>query len=378
VTTTSQTSGPTSKEIARGEARQRVFRLMAFAVLGPTLASAVYFAVIAPPEYKATAEYTIRGRLQPAPQLLAGLGLAGAQNTFNDAYAVIDYLQSAKTIDLLRAKYRFNESYSRFTLDPTAYLSPKTPMEWVTRFWTRKFKGEYDANNNTTTITVAAYTPQDALRLAQGVLQAGTNVVDVLNAEVQKGSLVQAMQQVAKAKADYDESKRQLSELEGKVNALTYTIPTQEAEAEVTSIDSSLAQLNVNLGTASALYKPSAPQTKAIQSQIATLQAARARAMAKAKAAPGQAAAAHDVMIAAAQNDLQFAEKTYLTAQANLVAAQPENQDKDFVVVFMPPRLPEQSDYWERFLYVIAVFVASTVFFGIAGLSYSVIKDHIQ
>jgi capsular polysaccharide transport system permease protein len=378
VNTTPQSYQPTSKEIARAEARQRVFRLMAFAVLGPTLASAVYFAVIAPPQYKTTAEFAIRGRLTAAPGLLAGLGLPGAGNTTNDAYAVVDYLQSGKTIDLLRARYRFNEAYSRFTLDPTAYLSPRTPMEWVTRFWSRMFKGEYDGTNDTTRVTVSAYTPQDALRLTQGVLQASSDVVDILNAKVQLGSMTQALQQVAKAKKDYDAAKQQLSELEGKVNALAYNTPTVEAESEITNIDAALAQLNVTLGTVSATYKPNAPQTKAIQSQIATLQAARARAVAKARQAPGQQAAIHDVMIAAAQNDLQFAEKTYLSAQATLVAAQPENQNKNFVVVFLPPRLPEQSNYWERFLYVIAVFVASTVFFGIAALSYSVIKDHIQ
>jgi len=378
VNTTPQASQPTPKELVRREGRRRVFRIMAVAVLGPTIASAIYFAIIAPPEYKAVMEFTIRGRLQPAPDILSGLGLPGGGNATNDAYAVIDYLMSDKTVSLLRARYKFSEAYSRFTLDPTAYLAPNTPVEWVTRYWDHKLKAEYDPTQDVTTVSVIAYTPQDALKLAQGVLQASSDVVNVLNAKVQQGSLRQAVEQVAATKRDFDAAKERVTTLEGRVNALTYNTVALESEAQIAAIDSALAQLNVNLGTIVATYKADAPQTKAVQDQIAALTQARAVAKAKAMSAPGLTASQHDAEIQAAQNDMLFSEKSYLSAEANLVAAEPESQDKNFVVAFLPPHLPQQSDYWERFLYVIAVFVASVVLFGVAALSYSVVKDHIQ
>ncbi len=346
--------------------------------MGPTLASAVYYAVIAPPQYKSEMEFTIRGRAKPAPDFLAGLGVPGAAGTTNDAHVVIDYIQSAGAIETLRRRYGFDQAYSRFSMDPTAYLAPRAAMEWAAPYWRHKIKAVYDGTADTITVSVRAYRPQDALRLAQGVLQASSDVVNDLNAGVQRGSMQQAGLQVAATKKDYDAAKARLAQLQGNVNALSYDARTKEAEAEVGQIDAALAQLNVNLGTVAATFKPTAPQARAVQTQIETLKAARDRALKAASAAPGEAATTHDVMLQSALLDYQFAQKAYLSAQANMVAAQPQSQDKNFVVAFMPPRLPERSDYWQRFLNVIAVFVGSAVLFGVAALSYSVIKDHIQ
>ena len=74
----------------------------------------------------------------------------------------------------------------------------------------------------------------------------------------------------------------------------------------------------------------------------------------------------------------QFAQKNYFAAEAALVAAQPENQTQSFVVAFIPPELPETSDYWIRFLNVVAVAFASALLLGAGSLTYSVVKDHLQ
>jgi capsular polysaccharide transport system permease protein len=100
--------------------------------------------------------------------------------------------------------------------------------------------------------------------------------------------------------------------------------------------------------------------------------------MAKAKASPGPSQAEHDVEVQAALLDYQFAQKNYFAAESALVAAQPQNQNQSFVVAYIPPVMAEASDYWKRFLNVIAVALASALLLGAGSLAYSVIKDHLQ
>ena len=100
--------------------------------------------------------------------------------------------------------------------------------------------------------------------------------------------------------------------------------------------------------------------------------------MAKAEAAPGSSQAEHDVQVQAALLNFQFAQKNYLAAEGALIAAQPENQTQSFIIAYIPPGLPETSDYWLRFLNVIAIGFASALLLGAGSLIYSVIKDHLQ
>jgi len=369
---------PTPSELRRREQRRRILRQMAYLVLGPTLLSAIYFAVIAPPAYTSQMEFTIRGRLKPAPDILAGLGLPGGSSTANDAHVVADYIQSPMTIRLLKAQYGFDKAYSRFTLDPTAYLPKNAPIEWVKLYWSQKIKADYDSSGDTTTVSVIAYTPEDALHLAEGVLAAGNAVEDELNAKVQQGSYRLAVIQVAVNKKQYDAAKKALADLQGNVNTLNITSDTSEAVAIVGNIDSQLATLKVSQAGLDAAFKPTSPQTRAVQTQITTLEAERAREIAKAKSAPGIGPAEHDIKIQAALLDYQFAQKAYFAAQDALLAAEPQSQDKNFLVPFIQPTKPELSDYWVRFLDVIGVFLAASLLFGVGALGYSVIKDHMQ
>ena len=351
---------------------------MAIWILGPTLVATVYYAVITPPQYETDTTFTIRGAQPPSTNLLAGLVIGSAPSSTTDPRLVVNYLISPAPIANLKANFGFSQAFDRFSLDPFAYLSPKSSLEWTTWFWNNHMKAAYDSTANDVTVQVFAYTPQESFRLAQGVLQAAKDVEDVLNKQVQQGSLNLALAQVAATKKDYDEATKRITALQGNVNTLTISTEASEAVALVASIDSQLATLKVSQAAVQAAFQPNAPQAKAVQQQIANLEGQRAQQIAKAKASPGESQASHDVQLQAALLDYQFAQKNYFAAEGALVAAQPQNQNASFVVPFIPPRLPEASDYWKRFLNVVAVALASVVLLGAGSLIYSVIKDHLQ
>ena len=331
-----------------------------------------------PPEYQTNTTFSIRGAQPASTGLLAGLGIATPAGTTTDPRLVVNYLISPAAIADLKARYGFNQAFSHFSLDPFAYLSPNSSIEWTTWFWNNHMKATYDTTSNDVNVQVNAYSPQESLRLTQGVLASAKSVEDVLNKEVQQGSLNLAIAQVASTKKDYDAATKAITALQGNVNTLTISTEASQAVALVGQIDTQLATLKVSQAAVQAAFNPNAPQAKSVESQIASLESQRAAEIAKAKAAPGASQAEHDVAVQAALLDYQFAQKNYFAAESALVAAQPQNQNQSFVVPYIPPVMPEASDYWKRFLNVVAVALASGLLLGAGSLSYSVIKDHLQ
>lgn len=375
--TTPQSSQPTPRELVRREQRRRTLNTMAAWILGPVAIATMYYAVITPPQYTTSFSFTIRGQTNGSGGILTGLVGASTPGA-NDPQLVTNYLMSDAPLPRLKTAYKLNQAYDRFTLDPFAYLSPNATKEWTQWFWNTKMKVAYNSTSGDVSVMVNAYTPQESYRLAMGVLDAAKRAEDSLNALVAQGSLNLANEQVAYTKRDYDAATKKLTELQGNTNTVTIGTDAAAAVALVGQIDSQLATLKVSQAAVQAAYLPNAPQTKALRDQIANLDAQRTQAMAQAKAAPGSSQAEHDVQVQAALLDYQFAQKNYFAAEAALVAAQPENQTQSFVVDYIPPQLPETSDYWIRFLNVVAIAFASALLLGAGSLTYSVVKDHLQ
>ncbi len=346
--------------------------------MGPVVLATIYYAIITPPQYTTSFSFTIRGQSSAAAGgILTGLVGATAPGT-NDPQLVTDYLMSDAPLPRLRAAYGLAQAYDRFTLDPFAYLSPNATKEWTQWFWNTKMKVAFDVTAGDVNVLVNAYTPQESYRLALGVLDAARRAEDSLNALVAQGSLNLANEQVAYTKRDYDAATKKLTELQGNTNTVNITTQAAAAVSLVGQIDSQIASLKVSQAAVQAAFKPDAPQALALREQIANLEAQRAKAQAQALASPGASQAEHDVQVQAALLNYQFAQKNYFAAEGALVAAQPENQTQSFVVAFIPPELPETSDYWIRFLNVVAVGFASALLLGAGSLTYSVVKDHLQ
>lgn len=375
--TTPQASQPTPRELVRREQRRRALRSVAVWVLGPTLLATIYYAVITPPQYETDTRFSIRSPTQGSSPL-ASLGILPPTTATTDPRLVVYYLTSQAAIADLKAHYGFGQAFSHFSLDPLAYLAPNSSVEWTTWFWSNHMKATYDTTAGDVGVQVFAYSPQESQRLAQGVLAGAKYVEDVLNKEVQQGSLNLAIAQVAATKKDYDTAAKGITGLTGNVNTLTIGTEAQEAVALVGQIDTQLATLKVQQAGVQAAFNSSAPQAKSIADQISSLEAQRTKAIAQAKAAPGTTQSEHDIQVQAALLDYQFAQKNYFAAETALVAAQPENQNQSFVVAYIPPIMPEASDYWQRFLNVVAIALASLLLLGAGSLAYSVIKDHLQ
>lgn len=364
----------------RAERQRSIARSGALFVLAPTLLTAVYLLIIAPPEYTSEASFTIRGAEQQAGNdLLGAVGLAAPTQATNDARIAADFIRSSAMVQALRKQAGFNEAYSRWSLDPTAQISPRAAIESATKFWRKKVKVTADVNSGGTNFSVNAYRPQDALRLARGVLNATEQTVNALSTRPM-GNLQQVnLDEVERTRQEFEEVKDRLASFQGQNAVVPTQAPVTAALSLVGGLDTQIAQLRAEYAAMLQTFQPSSAQAQALQGRINALEAERQRAVERALSAPGNNLATTEVEARAILLDYEFAQRAYHTAVAALESSRRDTRaDTKYVVAYVPPELPQKSNYFTRLWTVPAVFIAAALLWGIGALSYSILKEHLR
>jgi len=360
-------------------ARRRLrFRIIAAGIAIPSLLVFIYYALLARPEYDTEMMFTIQGLEQQQPDLLGGIGLPSISTSTNDGLVVSEYITSSAMIRQLQENYGFDVAYGGWSFDPWARIAPTAAIESKTEFWRGQVSAAYDATSKIITVNVRAYTPEDSLRLAQGVLTETENVVNALNGRVQDEAVRVAGEEVASRRESYNEARRRV------ITSRAGRATTMEGEAAqqvglVGQIEGQLANARVERAASIAQFRPNSPQIRAMDERIAALEAQREIALQEARDGFGVSEASRDVGAQTALLDYEFAQQAYYAAiQAERQAISQRANERRYLVSFVPPRLAEVSNYWARFSNILAFAIAAALMMAIATLGYSVVKDHME
>ncbi len=360
--------------------RARLLRSAIICILGPTLLYALYLILIAPPQYHTSASFAIRGAQASTSDALSALGIVAPTSNSADAMVVENFIRSDAMVAQLREKYGFNTAYGRFSLDPTAHLSPKASLKSARAFWRHKVEVVSDPNTAGATIHVSAFSPEDSVRLARGVLAESERLVNSLPNRALSELIRAADEQVAVKREQYDDLREGLADYQGRqYSGIDSTAPAQQAIALVGSIESQLAQKRTELATARQTYQPGAPQLAGLEREIAALEGERDLAIQRAAQAPGERAASSDIQAQTLLAEFQLAQQEY---QAAVRAAESVRRqqviDRKYIVSYIPPQTPQGSDWWARLLNIIAVLIGTALIWGICALVYSIVRDHAE
>lgn len=367
------------REARRAAERRRRTRMVGLGVSIPALIALIYYAFIARPEYETVMKFTEQGVSAPVTSdFLTGLGIPQTSGQTNDGRIIVDYIQSAGMVQKLRKEYGFDSAYRGPTLDPVGYIPRHSTVTDDENFWTSQVTASYDSSSNVVEVHVLAFRPEDSLRLAQGVLSETQALVNSLNSKVRDESIRVAQKELDARAADYAKARDRVVQARSG-NALTVDAQVQAQVAELGNIDAQIASAQVDRAGQQATFQANSPQMKAADEKLAALQNERARLLGSITGGPGQPTANRDIGTQAALLDYETAQKAYYTAQAGLQQAisTRENQRR-YLVAYMPPTLPEASNYWNKFSNVLAVALFSALLMGVGALSYSVVKDHLQ
>ncbi|MFN3816865.1 hypothetical protein [Brevundimonas sp.] len=349
-------------------------------ILGPTILYALYLILLAPAQYQTTTSFAIRGAEAAPMDALGALGISAPTSNTLDARIVEEYIRSDAIVEELRERYGFNEAYSRFSLDPLSILRPGANREQATRFWRDRVQVRHDPASQSAHVQVSAYTPEDSLRLSQGVLTLSEELVNRMSDRAVTDLSAAADREIERKREEYEAARDRLAEYQGqRFSGVDVATPAQQAMALVGSLDGQLAQKRTELATMSQTYQPDAPQLTGLRREIAALEAERARAVQRAMSTPGEQASGRQIEAQAVLMDYEFAQQAYTTAlQAAESVRRQSINDRKYVVAYVPPREPEQSNWWRRLGNVFAVLIGSALLWGVGALIYSIIRDHME
>ena len=190
-------------KLNRWKALDKVSRLFLLTVIVPTALATLYFGFLASDVYVSQTQFVVRSPDKPAT---SGLGVllksVGFSNAGDEIFATQDYVQSR---DALRTLNRKNAVRVAYTRPGVSVFDRFNPLGWngsfedLFNYYRGKVGVEHDATSSITTLSVQAFTAEDAYRFNKQLLEQAEGLVNRLNTRGQTDLVEYAQRETKEA-----------------------------------------------------------------------------------------------------------------------------------------------------------------------------------
>lgn len=345
----------------------------------PTLLAVLYFGLFASDIYISESRFVVRSPDKPAA---TGLGVllksAGFSNAGDEIYAAQDYVLSRDALAALNRSGRVAAAYGSNSIsvfDRFDPLGTSGSFEDLYKYYKKKVGVEHNTSSSITTLVVRAYTPADAQRINERLLEMAEATVNRMNVRGRRDLVEFALAEVNDAKEKAQSAAVALSAYRNLKGVLD---PEKQATVQVQMIaklQDELIASRTELVQLKAIA-PDSPQMPALQTRIESL--ARQIDQESGKVAGGQkslAGTATQYQRLALES--QFADKQLASAMASLEEARNEARRKQaYVERIVEPNLPDQPLEPRRWRGILATFVLGVVAWGALSMLLAGVREH--
>ena len=167
------------------------------AVLLPTLLSLLYFGLWASPMYIAEARFAVRGAENSgAAGGLAALLLPSGASVGADAHIVAEYIQSPDIMEAIDGELHIFRHFSSREYDLISRLAADATRDERLSYWNWAVKPSFDPETGVIALSVRAYDPSTAKKLAEAVLTKSEALVNAMSRRAQDDAIALAMSEV--------------------------------------------------------------------------------------------------------------------------------------------------------------------------------------
>ena len=351
-------------------------------VVVPIALVAVYLFVIAADQYVSEFRFSLNSAEQPRPDPLSWLaGNSTHAPAASEAQIIAQYITSRAIVDQLDASLDLRRMFSPPEADWWARLPRPSSIEALVQYWRGQVDPFYDPANGTVTVRVRAFTPAEALHLAQAVVAASEQLVNELSARARQDALRNAEAEVAQAETRL---KAVLAEIRAFRDREGVIDPGKTADSTGSlagRLRDELVRADAELATLQSYMRDDAPSVKVLKARIRSLETQQRRV-------------AHDLTDRDPDRDdtlsrklsayeeldseRRFAEAAYQHTLQGLDQAR-VNADRQQVYIssFVPPSLPEEALYPRRWRSLGVVALIAFGLWAIGGLAVQSIRDHL-
>jgi capsular polysaccharide transport system permease protein len=383
--------------VARRAIKKKPYALLSLlvCVILPTLFAGFYYLFVAADRYVSEARFAIRTTDRQDSGVLGFVtGLPSSQNV-SDSYIVADYLESRDIIEDLEQRLPLRQIYANERADYLSALSPDVPLEELVEYWQDRIGVTYDSTKNTIAMEVQAFTPEDAKRVTEQVVDIVQNLVNDLSARARQDTVKFAASEVARMELRLRGARQDMLAFRVANKELD---PAQSAEATLgiaAELEGERSRLASQLASVSSYLSADAPSVQMLKSRIAALEGEISRIQSgiaqgvstqasRDSAASDDPEGSSDAManLVGKYQELalnqEFAEKAYVAAMDSLERARADSDRvQSYLAVYGNPSIAEEAKYPYRWLNILLVFIFAGVLWAVGGLAVLTVRDHV-
>lgn len=359
--------------------RHRISWLFTFTVILPVLVSTIYFGILASDVYISESQFVVRSPEKPAA---SGLGIllqsAGFSNAGEEAYTANAYVTSRDALHMLNKNGAYQAAYSRPSISLANRFNPTKfygSFEDLYRYFSSRVQITTDATTSISTLTVRAYTPEDAYKINRQLLQMSENMVNELNVRGQRDLVKYATIEVSLAKKQAEQAAIALAQLRTHSGIVD---PEKQAEIQLQMISKLQDQLISNKAQLEQLqaFTPQNPQIPLLKERISALQG-------EISAQSGQLVGGRKSLAKSAVEfqrrmlENTLAEKQLASALASLADAKNEaRRQQVYIERIVDPNLPDVPLEPRRLRGILATLAIGLAAWGILSMLYAGVREH--
>lgn len=355
----------------------REHRLLWLTVVAPTVAAIVYFGFLCSDIYISETRFVVRSperqTASPLGLLLKGTGFTRSQD---DSYTVQDFVLSRDALRALDEKLNLRSAFNKGDL-----FSRFPGFDWddsfenMHRYFQKMVGVQLDPVSSISTVTVRAFSAEEAQKINQHLLEMSEALVNRLNERGRQDMIRFATNEVADTEKKATLAALTLARYRNEKGVIDpekqSAIPLQQVaklQDELIATKSQLAQLQ--------LLTKDNPQIPVLKKRVQMLETEIDLESARV-AGGGRSLASKAAEFQRLALDKEFADKMLASALTSLEQARNEAQRQQlYLERIAQPSLPDAAMEPRRLRSILAVFVLGLIAWGVLSMLIAGIKEH--
>lgn len=347
-------------------------------VVIPTLAAILYFGLFASNVFLSESQFVVRSPDKPQTTGLGAVLETAGFSSGDEIYSAQAFVQSRDALTAINRNEAFRQAYTRPTIffldrfDPTGWFGS---FEDLYYYYRGKVAIRHDPVSSISTLSVRAFTPEDARRFNRQLLVMAEATVNRLNERGRQDLVRFAEREVREAES---RSRIAAADLARFRNASGVVDPESQATVQLQMVsklqDELIASRNELLQLNA--FAPQNPQVPVLRTKIAALErdiSAELNKVAGGNRSLSQAA----VNFQRYQLETQVADRLLAAAISSLTEARNEARRKQaYVERIAQPNLPDSAIEPRRLRGILATFIFGLIAFGIISMLIAGVREH--
>jgi capsular polysaccharide transport system permease protein len=369
----------------------RVMRILTLAlfvamVAVPDVIVGIYFSLIASDQYVSEGKFTVSSGAIPKMDNLGSVTGVPPILIVQDTQVVTSYIQSRAMVEQLESTVGLRDTYGSKSIDWWARFRKDKPIEKFTDYWEKMCDATISFPSGIVTLTVRAFSPEDAKRIADAVVQQSEILINDLNERMRNDTVLASERDMQRAAEELGGARVQM-EFERNAEGVIDVGQTSTALTELISgLQADLLKAQQEYQTELRYVTADAPQMKVLSSRILAMQSQLEQLKSQLTSQTVQSVsvaadkALSGKMTKFAELDLneRIAEKRYALSVAAVEAARMMSERKMlYLHEIVAPALPQDAEYPRRWLNVGMTFLASLLAWAVSVGAMNFVRNHM-